>query len=186
MRIIIFGGSFDPPHLGHQLVAQTIIKQNLADEVWLMPCYDNPFTKKLSEVKHRLAMLNFLAEEKIKVSNYEIEQATISYSYYTLKYLAQTQPENQFTWVIGSDRLERFREWHRYEKLLEEFEVYVYPRKGFDLKPLLPGMKVIANVEEVGISSQEIKKRVAENLSIENLVPKKIEEYIMRNNLYKK
>ena len=80
MKIGILGGSFDPPHKGHIIIANRLLKLRQFDQIWLMPCYHHPFNKKLSPSQTRLEMIKFLENDKVKVSDLEINQKTISYT----------------------------------------------------------------------------------------------------------
>nr|MBP9719374.1 adenylyltransferase/cytidyltransferase family protein [Candidatus Levybacteria bacterium] len=92
MKIAILGGSFDPPHVGHLLVAQQIKRLLNIDQVWLMPTYSHPFNKSLSTSAHRLAMVKLLEDDTIKASSFEIQKKGVSYTIDTLKALTKEHP----------------------------------------------------------------------------------------------
>jgi nicotinate-nucleotide adenylyltransferase len=184
MKISILGSRFDPPHNGHIQIARNVIKNGLADEVWLMPCYQHPFDKKMISAAHRLAMLETLIEPGISISTYEIDKKTISYSYETLKDFSKINPENEYSWIIGTDNLKNFHKWKDFEKLLEKFKVFVYPRKGYDPTPLYPGMIFLKDFEEIDVSSTLVRNNVALKNPIDSFVAKPVAEYINYHNLY--
>src|SRR5689334_22148241 len=108
MKICLFGGAFDPPHLGHQRIAAEIIAQNLADEVWFVPVKTHSFGKPMTDPQQRLAMLQLIQLPHTKIETYELEQTGVNYTFNTLEALAKRYPEHEFSWVIGSDNLEKF------------------------------------------------------------------------------
>ncbi|KKT97834.1 MAG: putative nicotinate-nucleotide adenylyltransferase [Microgenomates group bacterium GW2011_GWA1_46_15] len=182
MHITLFGGSFDPPHNGHLKVADHIIQANVADEAWFVPCAKHPFAKHLSPTTHRIAMLKLLHAHTINL--FEAESHRPSYSIDTLNHFAVTQPQDSFSWLIGSDQLPLFPKWHHYTELLQKFKIYVYPRTGFPLNGLLPGMVGLTTMPTIDISSTEVRARVKNNQSLHNLVPPAVTQYIQENRLY--
>ena len=164
MQIGIFGGSFNPPHLGHLLSSQRLIDSGSCDEVWLMSCYSHVWEKKLSPVKHRLAMTKLLENKSIKVSTLEIEQKRAVHTIETLKLLQKRYPQHQFFWVVGKKSMPELPEWKDYEKIKDQIIV-------------VPEIK--------GISSSIIRQRVKKGLSLKNFIPEKVEAYIKKYGLYK-
>lgn len=183
MNIGLFGGSFDPPHDGHLTVANTIIAEGYCDVVWFVPCAKHPYQKNLSSSDHRFNMLKTFTNYSICA--YELNKKSTSYSIETLEYLSDLFPNNTFSWIIGSDQLVNFNKWHRYEDILKKFKVLVYPRTGYSLDKILPGMIKLENVKNIDVSSTQIKKLLSENLKIDKLTSPKILNYIKNNNLYK-
>lgn len=186
MHIILFGGAFDPPHVGHLQVVRSILEEELADQVWLVPVGQHPFAKKMSADVDRLAMLEltFTQLDSVEIKTYELEKKGVGYSYQTLQHFSQLYPTDTFSWLIGSDNLASFHQWGFYQELLQEFKVYVYPRKGFQLNPLYPGMTILSEVPEVAISSSEIKEKMTHGLPITDHVVPAVEQYIIENKLY--
>lgn len=185
MQIMLFGGSFDPPHIGHQQIVNSVIKQELAEQVWYVPCYGHPFNKILSDSKHRLKMLNLIQNHKTTIVDYEIIKLGTSYSVDTLNYFSQSRPKDQFSWLFGSDQLINFDKWKNYQQILSKYKVYIYPRKDYPFKPLLKGMMPLTKVKEIDISSQQIRALIKSKKTIHGLVEPAIEEYIHKHQLYK-
>lgn len=200
MNIAVLGSSFDPPHNGHLEIAKNILKAGRVSKVILMPVNIHPFAKKLTPAYHRLTMAKFLEEKNIKVSDLELKKNSISYSIDTLKTLQQQSPEDKFYWIIGSDHLDSFTKWKDWQKILSDFGLIVVPR---DIKPrfhLRGGVAPAAHLEgesrkniiilnskdfpPLNVSSSEIKKKIKIGKTIKDLVPKKIENYIIQNKLY--
>lgn len=184
MNIILFGGAFDPPHLGHILAAQTVLEKELADEVWFTPCYQHPFDKNMSPAKDRLAMLQLIKLPKTRICRYEIDQQSMSYSIDTLTHFAKAQPNDTFSWMIGSDNLSAFDTWHNYQQLLAKFQVIVYPRKGFPMIIHEHEMTFIHDAKEMSTSSTEVRQRIAAHQSIDDLTTPEIARYIEQHSLY--
>jgi nicotinate-nucleotide adenylyltransferase len=187
MDIALFGGGFDPPHLGHQFITQTLLDRTLVDEVWYVPVKQHPFGKKLSPDHHRLAMLKLIvpsADSRIKIETYELDKQGMSYSYETLEHLHQKYPEHRFSWVIGSDNLPTFDKWLEIHSELLKYPFYIYPRKGFPMKPLYPGMIPLQDVKEVEVSSTEVRHLIEQGKSAEGLIAPAVGDYISDHGLY--
>jgi len=181
---MLFGGSFDPPHLGHWEIAHNIIDRKIADQLWFIPCYSHPFAKNLSNSKHRLNMINLFTNHAILVNDHEIKKGGTSFSFDTLKHFQTIQLQNTFSWLIGSDQLASFHKWKNYQKLLKMAKVYVYPRQNYPFEPLYPNMIVLQNFPLITISSTQIRKAIKQGEAFNHLVPKMVEEYIQREKLY--
>lgn len=184
MKVTLFGAAFDPPHLGHQKIVSTLLEQNLAEEVWLLPVKDHAFGKEMISEKHRLAMLQTLVKPKVRIETYELDQTTASITFNTLRALRAKYPEHEFSFLIGADNLARFHEWDDYLIMLQEFAFFIYPRAGYELKPLYPGMEVLTGVKEIDVSSTQIKEWVRQGKSIKTLVSSTVGEYIRQHKLY--
>lgn len=185
MRICLFGGAFDPPHIGHQQVARELISRSVCDEVWFVPVKQHPFGKKVEVNGHRVKMLELILQPQWKVDSFELERSMTSYSYQTLNTLHMLFPQHTFSWVIGSDNLEKFHLWQEYETLLKEFTVYVYPRSGFPFFPYYEGMEMLKDFPIVRASSTKVRSRLKRHQDISDLVDPKVEQYIEEHRLYK-
>lgn len=184
MKVALFGGAFDPPHLGHQRVAVELISQNIVDEVRFVPANEHAFGKRMASNQHRLAMCELIINGQVKVETFELDNTGVSYSYKTLKSLTVSEPEHEFFWVIGSDNLTSFHKWGYYQQLLDEFTVYVYPRKEYPLESLRQGMVPLEKMSEIEVSSTLVRERLAAGESISKLVDPQVEEYIEKYKLY--
>lgn len=197
MNVGILGGSFDPPHKGHFIIAKRLLKLNLFDEIWLIPCYQHPFVKNLSASNKRLEMTRFLENKKIKVMDTEINKKTTSYSVNTLRGLAEKYPKHKFSWIIGTDQVEDFSKWKNWKEIINNFKLVIVPRVNFETakekiqkisKQVLTPKNIIliskTKFSPIYISSTLVRQMVKEKKSISTLVPKAVEEYIIQNNLY--
>ena len=184
---LLFGGSFDPPHLAHLQIPLAILQEGLAAEVWYVPAKQHPHLKPLSPEKDRLAMLQLMLppdEPRLQIKTWELEQKTVSFSINTLQALSKKYPDRHFSWLIGSDNLAKFSTWHAAAEILDAFGVVVYPRKGYPIEPLLPGMTLLKDVPESDISSREVKRRIEAGQPFEHLVSPGVEEYIQTHTVY--
>lgn len=197
MNIAILGGSFDPPHLGHQATAKRLLKLFKFDQIWLMPCFAHPFNKNLLAPDKRLEMTKYLENGNVKVSDLEIRKKTISYTINTLNNLTTQYPNDRFCWVIGTDQVGNFTKWREWQEIINKFKLIVVPRTGFikaqkELKNIGKLVIVPKNIvlidrkrfPPIYVSSILTRKKIKEKKSISNFVPKKIEEYIIQNKLY--
>jgi len=182
MRIALFGGSFDPIHNGHLAVAEQTITHAYADDVWFVPCASHPFAKQISDTQHRLAMLKLATSRTIYP--YEIEKNTQSFSITTIRHAAQEFPQHTFCWLMGSDQLPAFQKWNEWQSLLSDFGALVYPRAGYPMSPLLPGMIDMKKVDEINISSTQVRQFASNQKDISPLVPQNVSAYIHAQKLY--
>lgn len=188
-RIGIFGGSFDPPHLGHSTVAQSLVHKNILDEVWFVPVKQHPLGKQVSSEEHRVAMLELLLkhhlpEDTFKINTIELESSGPSYSLKTLRALAEKHPEHEFSWIMGSDNLRFFHNWWQYQALLQEFPILVYPREGAPNDSLYKEMSWLGELPTIAVSSTQVREYVKESKSITELVGEEIAQYIREHELY--
>jgi len=197
MKIAILGGSFDPPHKGHAAIAKRLLKMNYFDQIWLMPCYQHPFIKNLSAAYKRLEMTKCLENKKIKASDFEINKKTMSYSIDTLKTLANKYPKDKFSWIIGTDQVEDFPKWKKWKEIINNFKLTIVPRINFkkaeeEIKNIAKQVKIPGNIifidkkkfPPIYASSTLVRQKTKEKKPILNLIPKGVEEYIIKNNLY--
>ena len=188
IRTIIFGGSFDPIHVGHTALAAEALRQNLADEVWFMVSPLNPHKQgqQLTSEEKRLAMVQLAIEDepRFKASDFEFTLPRPSYTLHTLQALEAAYPERTFLLLIGADNWEKFDRWYRGDLILERYPIIVYPR-GNELQPLLPQGVEWLSSRLYDISSTQIREMVLSDVDIRGVVSQKVAEYIKMNRLYK-
>ena len=196
MNIAVLGSSFDPAHNGHLAVAKSVLKSKKIDKIILMPVNIHPFAKKISKTFHRFAMAKLLEGRNIEVSDLELKKNSTSYSIDTLSVLTTQYPNYHFYWIIGSDHLDSFTKWKDWQKIISDFGLVIVARDTqTDIKRRLKKFVnydykniIILDAKDFSpfdISSSEIKKRIKEKKSIKNLVPKSVENYIIKHKLYK-
>lgn len=191
MDIGIYGGSFDPIHTGHAMLANYISQTGIIDELWLMVSKVNPLktsTPPASD-EHRLRMADLVAEgcDNVRASGFELSLPSPSFTYRTLEELREYYPEHNFKIIIGSDNWQEFKRWRNPEKIIEEFGVIIYPRPGYDIEGELPeGVKLLEGVPTVEMSSTFVRNQIKRGKNINYFVPRDVAEYIRRHELYKK
>ena len=188
MKITLFGGSFNPPHVGHRLVMAQAFELAPIDKLWLLPSFKSTFSKNttLVDSKHRLNLAKTLLDKRIKLETCEIDQQMSGETIEPVTYLVNKYPQHQFSFLMGSDQLKTFTQWQDWQKLLKLVPFYIYPRVGFPIKSLKPNMKALIHPLQIitNISSTMVRKRLKAGLTINHLVPKKVANYIAKNKLY--
>ncbi len=175
IRTGIFGGSFNPIHNGHIILARQLKKQAALDEVWLMVSPLNPLkqhTDLLDDVaRMEMARKAVEGEEGIMACDYEMHLPRPSYTWNTLQALSREYPDREFVLMIGGDNWKLFDRWYHAEDIRQHFEIVVYTRTPGDL-----GF--------IDISSTEIRRRIREGLSFEDLVPTAVADIIKEKGYY--
>lgn len=136
MKIAIFGGSFDPVHIAHKAIIETSLKQLDIDKLIIIPTYLNPFKKDfLFEPITRYNLLKkvFKDNPKIEVSDFEINQKKLSYTYETIRYIKKLYNPSKLFFIIGEDNLKSLHRWHNIDELKENLEFVVAKRSGYSL-----------------------------------------------------
>lgn len=189
MNILLFGGAFNPPHLGHLLVIEQAFEliPNI-DEVWLLPCYGHAFGKEMAPADDRMNMCQLLIANhpNVKMCSIEIDHKTTGSTYETLQLLKSASIDNNYSFLMGSDQLPTFNKWHHWETLLQEMHFYVYPRGSQRHDVTLPNMTLLESPTQVitNISSTLIRERIKNNLPINRTMTKNVLQYIEAKQLY--
>lgn len=186
----IFGGSFNPIHNGHLSLARQLLERVGLDEVWFMVSPQNPFKRSddLLDDDERLQLVRLaLAEEpKMKASDYEFHLPRPSYTWNTLQHLAKDYPDHKFVLLIGGDNWAKFDQWNHASDIVNRYRIVIYPRSGYAIgKDILPSSVTLVDTPLMDISSTVIRQRIHDGQSIVGLVPKTVEQYIIKNKLYK-
>lgn len=191
MKIGIYCGSFNPPHIGHSTMAAYIAGfVDDIDELWLLVSPQNPLKSpaELAPEHHRMEMLRLLARSVTgaKASDFELSLPTPSYTLRTLDSLSAAYPDNHFTLVIGSDNWTLFGKWKDPEQIISRYGVWIYPRPGYDVdeSTLPPGVRLIKDAPTVDISSTFLRRAIASGHDVAPFTPPGVAEYARRHNLY--
>jgi len=191
MKVGIFGGSFNPPHLAHLIVAERIRDQFALDEVLWIPGYRPPHKSEagLAAPEHRLAMTRLATDDHpaFSVSDQEIRRGGTSYTVHTVRALQEAHPESAFSLIIGEDSLQQFGAWHEPEEIVARVPLIVYPRPG--LPPTAPDARFrhrvqFADAPLLHISGTAIRALCYRERSIRYLVPDAVRAYIEAHRLY--
>lgn len=190
MTIGIYGGSFDPIHTGHAMVANFVAQCNVVDEVWIMVSRKNPLKPNLTVAsdQSRLEMAKLVAHncKNVKVSDLEMSMPVPSFTIDTLHELKKLFPQHNFKIIIGSDSFLDFNRWKDSERIIRDFGIIVYPRPNYHLPEIEPdGFIFLNGAPEFGISSSLIREYIKSGWNIDYFTPVEIAEYIKKNNLYK-
>lgn len=191
MRIAIMGGTFDPIHCGHLVSAEEVRDCKSFDKILFIPSARPPHKERpdITAPEHRYAMAVLATEDNpyFDVSRIEIDRKGPSYAIDTVRELKKNYNLGQIFWIIGVDLLIEFHIWKDYDKLLDACHFITTTRPNYDLDSVpneLVDRVELFEVTDIDISSTQIRRKVRENQSIRYLVPRKIEEYIYKNNLY--
>jgi nicotinate-nucleotide adenylyltransferase len=200
MRIGVFGGSFDPIHLGHLILAENCRQQANLDQVLFIPCAMSPH--KLDGAhgtdRQRMEMLDLAigGHRDFVRSDIEVKRGGVSYTVDTLRELDTVEPDNEWFFLMGADSLESFSSWREPEEILKLAKPIIVGRPGSDpvevgLLESLSSASYVESIRELSItsplieiSSSDIRKRVSVNQSIRFLVPRSIEQYIVTQKMY--
>ncbi|MGD8778294.1 MAG: nicotinate-nucleotide adenylyltransferase [Ignavibacteria bacterium] len=189
-KIGIFGGTFDPIHLGHLITTQIVYEKRKLDKIIFIPAFISPHKihKFASSPVHRLNMLKYAIEDfdHFDISNIELNKQEISYTINTIAELKKIYDNIEL--IIGFDNLVVFDKWYKSDEIIKMVELIVMKR-SFDkeVKNIHKyfGEAVFVDTPNIEISSTEIRDRVNKGLSIDFMVPAKVKDYIEKNNLYK-
>ena len=183
MRIGIFGGSFNPIHIGHLALANYLCEYGEVDEVWFLVSPHNPLKERgdlwPDDLRLKLVQLATEGYGKFRASDFEFHLPRPSYMVNTLRELRRTHPEHTFTLIIGSDNWEVFPRWYKYEELLAENHLLIYPRPGYPIdKGTLPSNVRMVDTPLLDISSTFVREALKEGKDVRYFVPKEIYEYM--------
>ncbi len=189
-KIGLFGGTFDPIHIGHLIVAEWLQDALGLENVFFIPNLIHPFAKRndITSAEHRLGMLRLALEpfEHFRISEYEIKKDGISYSVETIEYFERQFPQAQLFFFIGADNLPEFHKWHRYKDILKKVRLVVYDRKEGTAPPQLPADKILfLQTPLIEISSTLIRQRISQGRAVRSLLPHGVWDYIRQNGLYR-
>lgn len=191
-KVGLFFGTFNPVHIGHLIIANHMAEFSDLEEVWLVVTPHNPFKKKSSllENHHRLEMVYKACEgyENLKPSDIEFSLPKPNYTATTLAHLQEKYPTNEFCPIMGEDNLRTFHKWKNYEVILENYQIYVYPRISVgQLENKLkdhPKITVVA-APVMEISSTFIRQAIKGGKNIKPMLPSAVWEYIDLMNFYR-
>jgi nicotinate-nucleotide adenylyltransferase len=180
MKIGLLFGSFNPVHSGHLMIAEFFAHFTHLEKIWFVVSPQNPLKKRetLWDAKTRLELVaeSIRDNPKFELCDVEFSMKTPSYTYDTLLKLKESYPENEYTLIMGTDAIADIEKWKNYEKILTEFPINVYLRKG-KIKPKLlkkyPLIKVF-KTPKIGISSTLIRTYLGYGKSVRYLVPEPI------------
>ena len=169
MRVAIYGGSFNPPHVGHTMVAAWLIWTEQVDEVWLVPTFSHAFGKRLLPFEHRVQLCRAMAEtvgDRVSVTTIEKDLPSPSYTIDTLTRLDERHPAHTFRLVVGADVVPDTHKWKQWNKIESRFSPIIVGRGGY---PAVPGAPVFPT-----LSSTQVRAAWSSGEDISGLVPQKV------------
>ncbi len=192
MKMGIFGGSFDPIHTGHAIIAQHIISSGMVDRLWFMVSPVNPLKQgKVRQVADtdRLRMVEMVSRpmEGVETSAFEFTMPRPSYTIDTLNALQAKFPNDEFYLVTGGDNWQIFNKWRNSEEILAKYHLLIYPRLGYEVNvpDSLKDRVTLVDAPIIELSSTEIRDRLANGLSVRYYVPDEVHDFIERKQLYR-
>ena len=187
MRLGIFGGSFDPIHMGHLIIAEYAKEYMNLDKVIFIPV-GNPSHRadKLLDANHRLHMVKLAIEGNLdfEVSDIEIKACGKNYTYDTLLEIKKLYPEAQIFQIIGEDSADYLHLWKNSEELIKLCKFLVFRRDGYSYTSDNENI-IVMDSPKISLSATLVRDRLNEGKSIKYMVSKEVEEYIRKNSLYK-
>lgn len=198
MKLGVFGGTFDPIHKAHLTVAEEVRTRLGLVEILFIPA-GRPWLKAsspISAAEHRLEMVRLAIADKpyFKLSPLEIERAGPSYTVDTIAELKRQCADDELFFILGWDNFAQLPQWWESARLITMCQLVVVPRPGYPapnlerLEAMIPGLSrkvILMDKPEIDISAEEIRRRVAQGLSINHLVPEPVDRYIKQHQLYK-
>ena len=192
MKIGVFGGTYNPPHTGHLIVAEHVRARYALNKILFVPSYISPHKREGEEAlsRHRFIMTSLAVKgnDLFDCSDIEVTKTGPSYTVDTLSDLRSRYPQDQLFVIVGSDNYRDFHTWKDPEKILTMATLIVMSRPGFpvEVNERIPSDNIqFSVVPDIGISSTDIRNKVHRGQPIRYLVPDAVQEYIVQNNLYK-
>ncbi|MDE7394397.1 MAG: nicotinate-nucleotide adenylyltransferase [Muribaculaceae bacterium] len=191
-RIGIMGGSFNPIHEAHLMIADYIAQRAALDEVWLMVSPMNPLkvdSQDLAADNDRFLMAEIACRRsrRLRASRFEFDLPRPSYTVDTLAALREAYPDCEFTLIIGSDNWAIFDKWRQADEIKKHHRIVVYPRPGYTVNPAtLPQGVYLIEAPELDLSSTFIRNAMAKGIDMNYFLPSGVYDYIKSQGLYKK
>lgn len=192
MKIGLYFGTFNPIHVGHLTIANHMAEYSALDKVWFVVTPHSPFKKKstLLDNRQRYEMVYLATKEYLKLepSDIEFTLPQPNYTINTLAYLKEKYPDYEFSLIMGEDNLKSLHKWKNYEQILEDYEIYVYPRifegktgtQFLDHKNI---HKIDAPIME--LSSSFIRKAIRNGKVVRPMLPEHVWEFLDEMNFYR-
>ena len=195
-KIGIMGGTFNPVHNAHLIMARYAKEQYGLDDIIFMTSGNPPHKKNMdmpdAKVRHEMLKAAIENDADFTADDYEVNLSEYSYSVNTLRHLKKLYPDDSIYFIIGGDSLCDFPKWYKPQEILSLCTLLVYPRKTDTeadinkIKEMYGGDIFLINSPEIEISSTEIRKRLAEGKSVRHMIPDSVLEYIRKNKLYER
>jgi len=192
-KIGIMGGTFDPIHIGHLIAAETAREQCHLHEVWFIPTYAPPLKANKpgvsGEQRYEMVCEAIASNPFFRALDIELQRGGVSYSYDTVMELQRGNPDDTFSYIIGSDRINDLAKWHQIEQLAKHISFIGMERPSDpinidEVPSYLQERLQLINMPAIDISSTMIRSRTSAGQSVQYFVPDAVQRYIRRYNLY--
>lgn len=188
-KIGLFGGTFDPPHLGHLSIAEKACEQLGLDRLFFIPNKLHPFAKRegVTEARHREAMLRLAIknDDRFRMDTCELQRAEISYTVDTVLHFRSRFPNGKLFLIVGQDNLAEFDRWKQPETILSNCQLVVFPRKTEQTISAQYSNRVLMLENPlIDISSTEIRRRLRAGEDCGAMLSSEVHEYILAHDLY--
>lgn len=198
-KIGILGGTFNPIHKGHLVLALSAYEQYNLDVVWIMvsPAPPHKAGSDILDINKRIDMIKLAIcdyRDKLEFSDYELKRDGYIYTAVTLTLLKNEYPDNEFYFIMGGDSLRDIEKWYMPQVIMEKAVILAAIRNDMDFKAILEQISYLKKkfgadirplkTENIPISSTVIRNNIKGNISVTDMLPLKVEEYIKNNRLY--
>ncbi len=189
MRIGIFGGTFNPIHIGHLIVAEEVRQKLKLDKVFFIPTFNPPHKKRFAPYQERLLMVKMSIKDNpyFEISEIEKERGGKSFTIDTLRELKRFYPKDNLFLIIGTDQFLELSNWEKPDELFKLAKICVMRRAGVKFNEARQRKfprALVLDVTQVEISGKEIRRRIKSGISVRYLLPEKVYQYILKNRLY--
>lgn len=183
-RTGLLGGTFDPPHLGHLLIAEEVRLALGLEEIWFIPSNVPPHKQTLTRTNDRVQMVERAIADhpNFKMHTIELTRTGKSYTVDTMKSLQEMYPETRFSFIIGADMVEYLPKWHDIETLIETVQFVGVQRTGYSVETDLP--VEIIDIPLFDVSSTMIRERISSGVKVRYYLPEAVNGYIEEHELY--
>ncbi|MFC6039816.1 nicotinate-nucleotide adenylyltransferase [Paenisporosarcina macmurdoensis] len=185
-KVCIFGGTFNPPHIGHLIMANEVYHALDFDEIRFMPNAKPPHKEatQLATGEQRLHMLELAVEpfSYFTVESLEIVRGGLSYSFDTMMELQKQEPQTQFSFLIGADMIAYLDQWYKIDELVKHIQLIGVRRPGYDDKSAYP--VTIIDAPLIDLSSTMLRNRLQQGKDVSLLIPESVQSYIRQEKLY--
>lgn len=185
-KVGILGGTFNPPHIGHLIIANEVLNALGLDEVRFMPNATPPHKQKdelvTAEQRLKMTQLAIRGIPKMAVETIELERGGTSYTFDTIEMLQNREPETDFFFIIGGDQVEFLPKWHRIDELVQKVQFVGVPRPNTTLDTAYPISKI--TIPQIDLSSTLLRNRLMNGVTTKFLIPDKVNDFIQKEKLY--
>ncbi|MFJ8063076.1 nicotinate-nucleotide adenylyltransferase [Psychrobacillus sp. NPDC096426] len=185
-KVGILGGTFNPPHIGHLIIANEVLNALRLDEVRLMPNAIPPHKQKDKQVSEaqRLKMIQLAIRgiPNMTVETIELERGGTSYTFDTMEMLQQREPDTEFYFIIGGDQVESLPKWHRIDELVQKVQIVGVPRPNTIIETAY-SISTLA-IPQIDISSTLLRNRLLNGVTTKFLIPDRVNDFIQKEKLY--